>query len=285
MFQPATIWRKFDRIPSAIWLSVISTALAGCEQPNPEVPANAHTEIAGTKQREALPEPVTALSRGDLITVADRAASLYASGESPARVDPLVGRTFSIKIAFGCAGPALPDSPAVAGLAQWSWGRDEKAIELRMTPGDWAASTLSASSDNPPDLEAVEGFWLSRPWLVSDVCPAVEQTQATQQDEDAAPQTLGLAATFEAGGSRIGRRNGRAYAFTIRSNGDTALEAPQKGYRLILRGRIASFPDGRAIRCRAASPDQRPICVFATKLDRIAFEDTDGATLSEWRPG
>ena len=48
---------------------------------------------------------------------------------------------------------------------------------------------------------------------------------------------------------------------------------------------MAAFADGRAVRCRAAGPDQRPICIGAVQLDRVAFEDAQGAVLSEWRGG
>lgn len=264
---------------------VLASALAGCEQPKPDAPADIQTKIVETPRPEALPQPVIALSRADLISAADRAASLYAVGETSTGADPLVGRTISLRIAFGCNGPALPSSPALAGLAHWSWTDDGKAIELNMTPGDWAVSTLIAGTDNTPDWEAVEGFWIPRPWIVSEDCPAVVQSPATPQQGEVSPQTLGLAAIFEAGGSRIVRRNGRAYTFTIRSDSESALEAPQQAYRLILEGRIASFPNGRATRCLAVSPDQRPVCVVATKLDRVAFEDAQGVMLSEWRTG
>ena len=59
----------------------------------------------------------------------------------------------------------------------------------------------------------------------------------------------------------------------------------QGGYRLMVEGRFTAFPDGRAIRCRASSVDQRPICIAAVQLDRVAFEDTDGSVLSDWRTG
>ena len=54
----------------------------------------------------------------------------------------------------------------------------------------------------------------------------------------------------------------------------------------MLEGRLGAFPDGRTIRCHAEGPDQRPVCVAAVQLDRVAFEDgASGATLSEWRKG
>ncbi|UZK66605.1 hypothetical protein [Sphingomonas sp. M1-B02] len=272
--------------------SFLALVLAGCGEQPPEPKANVQTEAPPPPPRK-LPAPDPVLSRGDLVGAASRAASAYAGGETSEGTDPLVGRTFSIKIAFGCSGPApapavSPDAPAVggaSGLAGWSWGRDNKSIELRMTPGDWAGSALIAGSGDAPDWEAVEGFWMPRPWLASDGCPNVRGDPLQTANTAAAPQTLGLAAIFEAGSSRIGRRNGRAYTFTIRPEDDAPLAPPADGYRLILEGRIASYPDGRAIRCRAAGPDQRPVCVVATKLDRVAFEGAEGKTLSEWRPG
>jgi hypothetical protein len=121
--------------------------------------------------------------------------------------------------------------------------------------------------------------------MTSDGCPTVRGDPLQTGNVGGTPQTVGLAAIFEAGGSRVGRRNGRAYSFTVRPEGDAPLKSPTQGYRLILEGRVASYPDGRAIRCAAAGPAQRPVCVIATKLDRVAFEDAEGKMLSEWRPG
>jgi hypothetical protein len=88
---------------------------------------------------------------------------------------------------------------------------------------------------------------------------------------------------FEKGGSRIGRRNSRAYQFTVRTDGDAPLAPPQGGYRLLLEGRIDAFPSGRAVECRASSADERPVCVLAARLDRVVFETPEGEMLSEWR--
>lgn len=268
-------------------LALLGLALAGCDRSAPEPSANIGAEVPPTPAPKKLPAPVPALSRGELVAAAGQAASAYAEGRVPEGTDPLVGRTFAVRIAFGCSGPAsdsVPDGEA-SGLATWSPGPDGKTIELKMTPGDWAGSALIAGGTDAPAWEAVEGFWIPRPWLTSESCPAVKGDPLQTGAVGAAPQTLGLAAIFEEGGSRIGRRNGRAYAFTVRAKGDAPLPVPPAGYRLALEGRIASFPDGRAIRCRAAGPDQRPVCVVAAKLDRVAFEDADGETLSEWRPG
>ncbi|AJP71248.1 hypothetical protein [Sphingomonas hengshuiensis] len=267
-------------------LILFGLMLAGCDRTAPEQAANAQAETPAPTMPK-LPAPVPALSRGDLIAAAARAASAFAEGKPSEGTDPLVGRTFSVRIAFGCTGPASggPQDEDLRGVASWTPGPDGKTIELRMTPGDWAGSALIAAGTDAPAWEAVEGFWIPRPWLDSESCPVVKGDPLQTGELAAAPQTLGLAAIFEEGGSRIGRRNGRAYTFTVRATGDTPLPAPNQGYRMVLQGRIASFPDGRAIRCRAPGVDQRPVCVVATKLDRVAFEDSDGAMLSEWRPG
>ena len=271
--------------PRLIAASLLALALAGCEQ-QPSEPEDVASE-APAPPRQSLPAPTPVLPRADLITAVNQAASAYAARDEQTDKDPLVGRTFSVKIAFGCAGPArvVPEGGDTSGLASWSWASEGRTIELRMTPGEWAGSALIAGSTQSPEWEAVDGFWITRPWLSPESCPDVTGDPLQPADGRADPQTVGLAAIFETGGSRIGQRNGRAYTFTIRPEGDTPLQPPEDGYRLVLEGRIASFPDGRAIRCRAAGPDQRPVCVAATKLDRVAFESADGNLLSEWRPG
>lgn len=285
MFSPELYPPQTSRLHEAIAALALILLLAGCKAPAPEPePANVQIEAPRpTPIRE--PAPPVRLSRADLIDAVSEAASQYAGGEKPAASDPLVGRTFSIKIAFGCAGPVPALDGDSSGIAAWSWGDEGKTIVLNMTPGDWARSALIAGSADAPDWEAVEGFWVPRPWMMSDGCPKVQGDPLQTANLSAAPQTVGLAAVFEAGGSRIGRRNGRAYTFTVRPSDNAPLKPPMQGYRLILEGRTASYPDGRAIRCRAAGPNQRPVCVVATKLDRVAFEEADGKILSEWRPG
>ena len=235
-------------------------------------------------------DPVTpprnaALDRRELLSAVAQAASAYAAGADTATGSPLAGRQFDIRLAFGCEGPeASPAEGAGDGLARWSWGPERKNISLSLTPGDWTRSALIAGTGQD-QWEAVEGFWVARPWMAADGCPSIRADPLASGPAAPSPQTVGLAAVFETGSSRIGRRNGRAYAHTIRQAGEAPLVALDAGYRIRLQGRIATFPDGRAIRCRAANPNQRPVCVAAVQLDRVAFETPTGEALSEWRPG
>ena len=277
MLEPTVLLR-----PGAVALAASVLLLAGCQRkeaanPSPPArPAPAETAVAPVA-------PAPTLDRAGLLLAMDEAASAYAAGRS-ADVSS-VGRRFVVRQAFGCSGETA--APVVTacegGLAAWSWGPRRESLRLVMAPGDWTDSALLAGGAD--SWEAVEGFWLSRPWLRADGCPGVAGDPLASGPVAPSPQSVGLAAVFEADGSRLGRRNGRAYEFTVRGDGDQAPAAPVGGYRLVLEGRMAAFADGRAIRCRAASADQRPVCIGAVRLDRVAFETADGEILSEWRVG
>lgn len=283
MFSTGTAASVSTRIAALLTIAFGMAGLSACGE----------TPTVGPKQAERkAPEPQAtppskpalvadpALTRSDLIAAAAQAASLYAGGTSSAPESDLVGRSYSVRVAFGCDGPEAPEAET-PGLAHWTWGDDRKTIRLAMLPADWKGSAMIAQAGASQSWEAVEGFWIPRPWLMSDGCSTVTR-DPLQAATAAFPQTLGLAAVFEEGGSRIGRRDGRAYQFTVRAEKDAPLTPPANGYRLLFEGRVKTFPSGRAIECRASGPDERPVCVLATQLDRVAFEDAEGAVLAEW---
>ncbi len=278
----------FLKIPRrVVVLSTIAAALllAQCDRNGPE-PIDAEPVVADPAPAPAIAAPAS-LNRAGLLAAASRAASAYTAGERLEGVDPLVGRPFALRVPFGCNGPQPTAAEAAGdGLARWSWGPENRTIQLSLTPGDWLNTALISGAADGSNWEAVEGFWIPRPWLNAGECSTVRADPLQSGDGAPTPQTVGLAAVFTAEDSRVGRRNGRAYAFTVRPTGDTPLAAPVGGYRVILEGRLASFPDGRAIRCHASSPDQRPVCIAAIRLDRVAFTNADSSVLlSEWRPG
>lgn len=287
MRQNQVPFAPVQRVFGPLLCGLLAATLAACEQPAQEVEPATGPEPAPSAA-PSLPAVLPGLSRADLIAAVNRAASDYAAGTMPEGADPLVGRTFSVTVAFGCGGPqeaaAEPDnSPALAGLPSAIWETERQTIDLQLTPADWTDSSLIAEENEVSPWEAVEGFWLPRPWMRSAGCPLVRGEPADVARAAGSPQTLGLAATFEEGSSRIGRRNGRPYAFTVRLDRDAELVAPTRGYRLVLEGRTVAFPDGRAVRCRAASTENRPVCIVASRLDRVAFETAEGKLLSEWR--
>lgn len=273
-------------ISNLLCAALLPLGLAACGRPAPPPAPPAPSAAAAPV---ALPR--AALDRAELIEALDAAASDYAAGRANAGAD-LSGRRFAIRQAFGCAGPMEP-SPGVGG---WRWGDRHQTIEIALTPADWRGAPQFAQAGAA--WEEVEGFWLPRPWLRDEGCPAARAATPAPAATDATPeanadplappvlsgvQTAGLAAVFAHGGSRAARRDGKPFTFTLRGD-DTGLSAPASGYRLVLEGRLAAFPDGGPIRCHANGPDQRPVCIAAAEVDRVAFEDSEGKLLREWRP-
>lgn len=280
-----------------------SLLLAGCKRAPPEPPPP--TPPAPVAEAPPAAPPAATLSRAELLSAMEAEAAAYSAGR-PGAGETLAGRRFVVRQAFGCEGPAA-DGPA--GLARWTPTKDGEGIEFALSPADWSSHPVFTGVT--PAWEAVEGFWLARPWLPDEACPprlaraepltsdaptpkeakaaapsapspAAEAPAATP--EAPSPQTAGLAAVFAHGGSRVGRRDGKPFAFTLRDE-PAPPAAPADGFRLVLEGRLTAFPDGRAIRCQQPSPDVRPVCIAAAELDRVAFEAADGRLLREWRPG
>lgn len=274
---------KLCRSGLPVVVAIFAAALASCGESPPPQPKEPQTDAPAPNPKQpsvVVPTPEPVLTRNDLVEAAGRAASVYASGQELSAEDSLVGRTFSVRITFGCDGPALPGSEQ-PGIAHWSWGAERKTIVLRMLPADWKDAAMITQAGVSDKWEAVEGFWIARPWLRAEGCPAAKG-DPLQTAAITSPQTLGLAAVFEAGGSRLSRRDGRAYQFSVRPK-DAPLAPPSNGYRLLLQGRIESFPSGRAVECRASNPNERPVCVLAARLDRVAFETSGQEMLAEWR--
>lgn len=263
--------------PSVVALAASLLLVSACQR-EPASPAP-EPQAATSPVVTIAPAPI--LDRASLLQAMDVAASAFAAGREVAGAS-LAGRRFVVRQTFGCGAPAATAEKAVEpGLATVSWSQGRQSLKLSLTPGDWSQSVLIAGDAEP--WEAAEGFWLARPWLRADGCPAVQGDPSVQGQPSA--QTMGLAAVFKAGGPRTVRRNGRAYEFTVRGEGDQPPVPPAQGYRLVLEGRMAAFADGRAVRCRAPEADQRPVCIGAVQLDRVAFEDAEGRMLSEWRDG
>lgn len=255
------------------------------------------------------------LNRAALLAALTEARAATADGRP--RDAALNGRTVSVRLPFGCQGAGGADH-VEAGLPSVVRSADG-ALMLTITPEDLSASALigvsGANSDGaaPADAtekwEAIEGFWIARPWSGLETCaPRRAAAAVTTTEEDAAPdkapndktlsdtpdataplnkpeRSAGLAAVMESGGSRLGRRQGQAYVHVIRGEkGAVATPAPG-GYALRLEGRLTAFADGKAVHCVQQDAESRPVCVAALRLDRLAFEEgATGAVLSEWRP-
>ncbi len=294
-----------DRARPAWWPLPFALALAACgtERAPEATTADAPTPPAATAlpPEDAVP---AVLDRRGIIEALRLAASEHSSGRAAPASDALVDRSFALRIAFACPGSApLPaDGAGTAGLPHWSRTADGSAIRLTLSPADWIGASAPVDVGDAGVFDAVEGYWLPRPWQGFDDCPVARSGAAAAPpaspaavpapsvaaaapaatSEPPAAQTMGLAAVYAQGSSRIGRRNGRPYASTIEIGTD-GTAPPPGGYRLVLEGRVAAFPGGGAIACRGRGAERPPVCVIAVRLDRVAFESGDGAALDEWR--
>jgi len=220
------------------------------------------------------------LDRGELIEAANAAAAAYAAGlAAPEGRSPLIGRRFSLNVPFGCEGPRGDPAPAQAHVEMDAAG---KTLKLIARPILWTPLPLVQALPDAKAIEAVEGFWIPRPWTASDACPPVRDKVTPATQTPPTQQTLGLARYFKAGESRAIQRGERPYQFTRKIDGDTSLL--DHSYRLRLEGRLVGYADGSAVRCWSETADHRPICLYAVEYDRVAFEDAvSGKTLAEWR--
>jgi hypothetical protein len=233
-------------------------------------PADGETNIA-----EVLPLPAPAMDRGAFLAAVTQAASAHTAGTDDAgSQSELDGRRFAIRLRFGCGGPATSGS---SEPLRWSVSKDKASFEVRATP-DLSLDSEPFEGSLGETIEAVEGFWLARPWLLSDACPA---QRAGVQASMATP-LVGIAQYFTSEDSRVGQRSGRSYISVEKITSEGKL--PKSGLVLLLEGRLRTWPGGKVIRCWGAGSADPPQCVAAARLDRASFElPDDGTVLAEWR--
>lgn len=244
-----------------------SPETSGAREPEPTV-APAPSPII------PLVEPVTVLDRAELIELADAAADAAASGASvPAAVQDAVNRRFEIAVPFGCTGPAEPDSEAPL---RWRYDADAETLRLHVAVTRWTAADWGLAV--PPDGEAIEGFWIARPWSSSGECPP---SRPSDGESSAAPgvgtaQTLAVAQFFGDDVRREALREGRPFQ-SVKRVARADLAAP-RGFRLVLSGRIDRVPgaqgSGAPVHCiQPGGAAQRPRCVVAVTLDEVRIEN------------
>jgi hypothetical protein len=154
-------------------------------------------------------------------------------------------------------------------------------MTIRATP-DIDAEAAGFGEEAEGAIEAVEGFWIPQPWLLTDACAAAagENSEAAT----AAPPTVAIAHYFTAQDSRVQRRAQRSYEIVRRA--EPAIVPPDNGFNLVLQGRLQAWPEGKVIRCRGSGRDTRPVCLISAEFDRVAFENpSNGLTIAQWSAG
>lgn len=232
----------------------------------------------------AVPLPEPPMDRAALLGAVAEARSAAAAGVDDRQAQQqLDGKEFELRIRFGCDGPAA-DAKAVA--LGWSLDRKDEVLRVHATP--------NLSKDDPSiaamplqDIEAVEGFWLQRPWLLNATCPAKPAPSADQAQTGGPPAALtkppavpppvaaapkvGIAQFFTTTDPRTARRDDRPYQAVKKLAGATAVG--QQGFDLVLSGRLRALDGGRVIRCAATGPEAPPACVVSATFDHVWIED------------
>ena len=256
--------------------------LAGCRaQPAVEdEPANGANEAVPSPARAIVEAP---FDRSRLLLTVARAASAQAMGADDAGVQrALDGKRFEVRLRFGCDG----QGPG-RGDHGWSIDPDGRTLRLRVVP------TLSLKDElvkgvAGEQVEAVEGFWLPRPWLLQPACPAlgpVEQPAAEPEQAEPEPTTpaqrIGIAQFFTATDSRTRRRIDRPFEAVKKLN--EGERAGGDGFNLVLSGRLRARGNGRVILCQGAGRDRAPDCIVSADVDRVWIEQPgDKSVMAEW---
>ncbi len=228
------------------------------------------------------PEPLRgALGRPDLIALAADAADAAAAGRNPSpEIAEADGRRFGLRLPFGCDGPAGENSDAAM---RWRYDAEDGVLRVHVAPVAWSAEDWWGG-DTAAGIEAVEGFWITRPWSSSEACPVGGGWPVAVGAEPVTlpGQTLGVGQIFVSGGARGGRRNGEPYEAVVRiPEGELDMS---EGLRLRLSGRIARNRGAGPVHCRQpAGPQQRPICLVSVVMDELAIENpATGETVATW---
>ena len=274
------------RSTTAKWsLAAAALLVAGCEARRP--PADNNAEAGNNVAAPAplpLPAPEQPLDRERLLLAVAQARSAFAAGadDSTAQAE-LDGDRFELRIRFGCGTPPAE----AAGNPSVRHDAEARTVELSASPNlDLADPVVAALAGE--GIEAVEGIWLSRPWLLRPACPTAAVVPREAREGETLPQALrqiGIAQFFTPTDSRIGRRGDRSYRHVIRLAEGQDPARPQ-GYDLILTGRLRAGPAGRVIRCTASNPDAMPACLVGAELEEVRIEDVERrAVIARWGRG
>jgi hypothetical protein len=263
--------------PAPLLVFAAVALLAACQQPQPS--ANVAEPVE--QPAPSLPVPrLEVLDRTGILSAVAHAASAQAAGaDDSAAQRTLDGRQFEFRIRFGCRGPSNELRDQWLG---WSFDAEERTLRMRAMP------TLSTEDALVRELsggefEAVEGFWIPRPWLLQPTCPAASaargappETAATdapqktavsnqvgEQEKVAEPlpkwPRIGIAQFFSETDPRTGRRSTRPYEALKTLEPGQPIES--QGYDLVLSGRLKALPDRRVVACLTKDWQSPPECV------------------------
>jgi hypothetical protein len=270
--------------------------LSGCQQ-RPEPQARETSTAAPAKPvAPALPIVEQPFDREGLLLAAMHAASDAALG----RIDKekqrtLDGKRFELRLRFGCAGDGGGDRSR-----GWAFDEKRRKLSLRVEP-EISGDTPLVHALGEEGYEAVEGFWIRRPWMLAADCP-VPPAEPSAPPSAASPGStpadakpgatppspspspfphIGVAQFFSGTDARTHRRDHRAYTATkVLADG---VSPSQAGYDLVISGRLRRLASGLVIACLNRDTLSPPDCIVSVQLDSVAIENpVTGESIAKW---
>ena len=272
-----TKWNAW-KAPLAIAIAAVIPLVGGC-RPSAGNEAAQKNEARPVLPIPPLPVAERPMDRAAVLLAVARAGSAAALGQDDSRRQrDLDGKTFEIRLRFGCA----PNAQEQESEGRFNVSFDEKnrTLRLRASP-DLGIEDQPIAGLGSETVEAVEGFWIERPWLLTDGCPAAPQPQSEsgpkpEPQETATPARpasprIGVAQFFTKTDPRTGRCDHRPYESTkvLGENEQPSMD----GYNLVLSGRLRAQPLGRVISCRSTGVDAPPQCIVSADFDRVWIEN------------
>ena len=283
----------------AIAVLTAAAFISGCG-PAANEGANEDAQATTNVSRPAiLPTPDPPLDRQALLIAVLRAASAAATGATDAAAQrALDGKRFELRLRFGCPAAGLKQPETVEARGK----DDQPSVRLSARPDVSLDDPLIGAVTDVSAFEAVEGFWIKRPWMLTPACPRATPTtlagdrkgeaEAKRDPEpadeqkpvaaaDEALQGIAIVQLFTPTDTRAGRRSSRPFEAVVaaRDAGDIG----QTGFDLVLAGRLRALPSGQVIACRAADPASAPDCLVSADFDqaRMVHPDTR-AIFASW---
>lgn len=274
------------RYPVAVLASI--GVLSACGQRKETQPAEIVDAPTASPAAPVVQLPEPALDRERVLLAALHAASDFALGKPDENDHALDGKRFKLHFRFGCVGDERDQ------FGSWAFDEKRRLLSLRVEPGITDSTALPQVADND-DPEAVEGFWIHRPWIFTAGCPAIrEPTSAAPDNEQSHPAneakspapfpSIGIAQFFSDADARTHRRGNRDYTATkILAEGVSPSRA---GYDLVIAGRLKRQTNGLVVHCANSGAAGPPSCIISAQFDSVSIEEpATGEVLATWSNG
>ena len=270
--------------------ALASTALLACER-SPEREAPAKPAVKPSAVVPSLPVAEPPMNREELLLAALRAASAAAAGKQDKDAQRLLdGKRFALRLRFGCG-----TDDEVGGSRSWTFEPKRGVLRVHVAI-DVSADTPLLSRLGMGQVEAAEGFWITRPWLLTPDCPVQTSAPLAPSEEPttgssptpaalqpSANPRLAIVQFFNPSDSRTHRQE-RAYEVTT-SLPVAAAPGPQ-GLDLVVTGRLKKTDGHPVIACVSEADNQAPSCVISAQFDGVSIEQpATGQTIADWAGG